>query len=293
MLRERFPVTPVRIAVGLCFATLVGGSALAAEPPKGLVLHFSFDQADTGGVIADRSGQNNNGRASDAKWVPSGKQGGGSEFASSGSQIRVASSESLNVKRVTLAVWFRTAKLDAIWRRLLDQRAEHGYDLSLGGDAKDVQSRGKLAFAIDGGPPCLSDNVVADGTWHHGAATFDGENLRLYVDGQPQKQVLPCRADISAHAGDLTIGMSTSSPSPPVSGQSFEGVIDEVMIFNRALSADEIKALVAAVDPSAGKFKFSKQQVAGRLRQLKQLYEDGLLTDEFYLRKVAECEAAR
>jgi hypothetical protein len=36
--------------------------------------------------------------------------------------------------------------------------------------------------------------------------------------------------------------------------------------------------------------KFTKQMVAGRLRQLKVLYEDGLLTDEFYLRKVAECE---
>lgn len=39
--------------------------------------------------------------------------------------------------------------------------------------------------------------------------------------------------------------------------------------------------------------KFTRQMVAGRLRQLKILYEDGLLTDEFYLRKVAECEEAR
>jgi hypothetical protein len=39
--------------------------------------------------------------------------------------------------------------------------------------------------------------------------------------------------------------------------------------------------------------KFSKQQVAGRLRQLKLLFEEGLLTDEFYEVKVAECEAAQ
>ena len=37
--------------------------------------------------------------------------------------------------------------------------------------------------------------------------------------------------------------------------------------------------------------EFTKQQIAGRLRQLKLLYEDGLLTDAFYNAKVTECEA--
>ncbi len=39
--------------------------------------------------------------------------------------------------------------------------------------------------------------------------------------------------------------------------------------------------------------KFTRQQIAGRLRQLRLLYEDGLLTDEFYETKVAECEAGQ
>jgi hypothetical protein len=43
----------------------------------------------------------------------------------------------------------------------------------------------------------------------------------------------------------------------------------------------------------AAKPAFTKQQVASRLRQLKALFEDGLLTDDFYDRKVAECEAAQ
>lgn len=44
---------------------------------------------------------------------------------------------------------------------------------------------------------------------------------------------------------------------------------------------------------AAAKPKFTKQQVASRLRQLKLLYEEGLLTDDFYADKVAECEAAQ
>jgi hypothetical protein len=47
-----------------------------------------------------------------------------------------------------------------------------------------------------------------------------------------------------------------------------------------------------SADTAAVKPKFTKKQVAGRLRQLKLLYEEGLLTDDFYDKKVAECEAA-
>ncbi|MDD4623584.1 MAG: hypothetical protein PHG71_10155, partial [Kiritimatiellae bacterium] len=43
-------------------------------------------------------------------------------------------------------------------------------------------------------------------------------------------------------------------------------------------------------DAPAAKPKFTKQQVASRLRQLKELYERGLLTKEFYERKVEECQ---
>jgi hypothetical protein len=54
---------------------------------------------------------------------------------------------------------------------------------------------------------------------------------------------------------------------------------------------DELKAKFAPKD-SGATAKFTKRQVAGRLRQLANLYGEWLLTDDFYLRKVAECEAA-
>jgi hypothetical protein len=61
----------------------------------------------------------------------------------------------------------------------------------------------------------------------------------------------------------------------------------------RPPAAEAVKAAVASADPAAGKQKFTKQQVAGRLKQIKLLFEDGLLTEEFREAKVAECEAAR
>jgi hypothetical protein len=61
----------------------------------------------------------------------------------------------------------------------------------------------------------------------------------------------------------------------------------------RPPSAVAPKTPAASTDPAAGKPKFTKQQVAGRLRQLKLLFEEGLITEDFHDRKVAECEAAR
>jgi hypothetical protein len=56
--------------------------------------------------------------------------------------------------------------------------------------------------------------------------------------------------------------------------------------------APDTNATVVATNAVPGKPKFTKQQVAGRLKELKLLFEEELLTDDFYDLKVAECEAA-
>jgi hypothetical protein len=61
----------------------------------------------------------------------------------------------------------------------------------------------------------------------------------------------------------------------------------------RPSSAPGTNATVVASSPASGKPKFTKQQIAGRLRELRLLFEEGLLMDDFYDQKVAECEAAR
>ena len=69
------------------------------------------------------------------------------------------------------------------------------------------------------------------------------------------------------------------------------------LVYNPAYTPPTIRKLPPApakpaLKPAAAQLKFTKRQVAGRLRQLKLLYEEWLLTDDFYRRKVAECEAA-
>jgi hypothetical protein len=61
----------------------------------------------------------------------------------------------------------------------------------------------------------------------------------------------------------------------------------------RPPSTPGTNAMVAASSAASAKPKFTKQQITGRLRELKLLFEDRLLTDDFYEQKVGQCEAGR
>ena len=93
--------------------------------------------------------------------------------------------------------------------------------------------------------------------------------------------------NLPAGTNDLAVGMNRSSPEARAENRSFGGAVDDLMIFNHALSGDEVQAVIDSIKP-----KFTKAQVARRLAEIKELYDRGLLTKEFYDRKVAECEVA-
>lgn len=272
-----------KLMAALCTAGLFGSClpaarVLAADFPQGLLLHLNFDQMD-GGAVVDRSGHGN-ARVFRAKWTPYGKQGGGCEFMATNSWLTVANAGYLNPTQATFAAWFKTT--NAQERLILDKGGEGGFTLGIAGG----EDAGKLFGAV-GGSLCLGDGPVADGAWHHGAATCDGESMKLYVDGTLQKQVMPWRGEIPAGTNDLVIGMNRSGDPAQDVKTSFGGMIDDLMIFNHALSAEEVQAVMDSIKP-----KFTREQVAQRLKELKELYDRGLLTKEFYDRKVAECEVS-
>ena len=97
------------------------------------------------------------------------------------------------------------------------------------------------AATVDGswqGGNCAS--TLAPGVWYHVAMTFDGSNLRGYVNGELDG-TFPMSGTVRATDYALRIGAYA-----PVSGSTanhafFPGKIDELSLYNRALSAEEIK----------------------------------------------------
>jgi hypothetical protein len=78
------------------------------------------------------------------------------------------------------------------------------------------------------------------------------------------------------------------APSPAPAATTSAATGSSTAEANKAPSAASTTTSTTPAKP-----KFSKQQIVGRLRQLKLLYEEGLLTDEFYVARVAECDASQ
>ncbi len=282
---RRFLTVRAGLAAALLLA--LAGSVGAADFPQGLMLQFSFDEAPSGGKISDSSGRGHDGRAQGATWTAAGKRGGGFAFAASNQCIVVTNYPALRLKQATYAVWFQASASNGAARVIFDKARDPRCALGIAGETPKAKEKGRLR-AVAGGLSCLGDNVVADGNWHHAAVTFDGAKARLYVDGQAQKQEPAQFAEPSSGNDNLVIGMNNTGTLPGEIGQSFNGAIDDVMIFNHALTEAEVGAVMTSVKP-----KFTKSQVASRLAELKGLLDRGLILQDFYDRKVKECEAAQ
>ena len=87
---------------------------------------------------------------------------------------------------------------------------------------------------------------VDDGQWHHVAATYDGATMKVYVDGHLDGSV--------PHTGNGQTGTSAiliGARSDGTNASNFPGMIDELSVYNRALSSAEIQALAAQSEPCA------------------------------------------
>ncbi|HEX5397670.1 MAG TPA: LamG-like jellyroll fold domain-containing protein [Verrucomicrobiae bacterium] len=272
-------------------------SPLPENLRSGLVLFYNFDAAPDAGTVPDASGHGNNGSATGVQWVANSRNAGGcAQFGLTNSYITVPNNPSLNPPRFSLAAWIKTDYTDKVWRRIFDKSFPKSFDLTMGGDVPNGRSfRGVVGLEI-GDAWAGSGMKVADDRWHHVVGTFDGAELRLYVDGQLRRRTA-VKTKPAPTPVDLTIGHN-----PPTAGggddSSFNGEMDDVMMFNRALSAAEVQALfttqggvsapprtkTAAPAPAPA----AKPDAATRLKEVKSLYDQGLINKTEYDQKVKE-----
>jgi len=217
---------------------------------RGLILYYNFDTKPVDGKIPDLSGQKNDGQATGVDWVPNGHRGGSVSFGLNDSYITVPNNDGLNPPRLTLAAWIKTSFKDPVWRRIFDKETNTGYDLTMGGGGSDLPGntrsfQGQFCLEVGQGGGARSGVEVTDGRWHLVAGTFDGTKLQVYVDGLECGKGAPAKGNPGVNAYDLTIGANRSNPNAKFGevGASFNGSMDDVMMWNRALSADEVQAL--------------------------------------------------
>jgi DNA-directed RNA polymerase subunit RPC12/RpoP len=224
------------------------GTSLPPNLAGNLVFYYNFDSKSATDKVPDLSRHGNDGQAVNVQWIADGHRGGALSLSPDDSHIRVPNNASLNPPQFTLDAWIKTSHTDRYWRRIFDKGLFHDdFALSVAGDWNHwhppSKFRGFIEFELPKGRGINSRHSLADGQWHQIAATYDGEDKQLFVDGQLQDKT-HC-PDISlGNDRDLVIGGFTDpDPKNDDPHASFDGSLDDVMMFNRALSPNEVTAL--------------------------------------------------
>lgn len=203
----------------------------------GLVSFWTFDNSDVkGDVVKDVWGKNDGTIIGDAKIVE-GKIEEGMEFDGASSFVDCGNDKSLDLtSALTIEVWMNPNKAGegGINAGPLC-KAESGVDpwnWQLRYNAPGT-FMGFQFNAAPGGSTWISvQETLKAGQWHHIAGTFDGKEIKCYLNGvEKEKKAM---SGIASGNGKFFIGQDGWV-------NVFDGVVDEVRVYDRALSPDEVK----------------------------------------------------
>jgi hypothetical protein len=202
---------------------------------------WSFDEG-AGETAADASGLGNDGSLLGApSWV-AGVSGSALEFAGDGSRVLVADAASLDLAAgITLAAWIQPRSKGT---QYVVKKARYGttdgYELSLSSSGvvfvRFNQASAGNSYRLNS----VSAYPIDGATWLHVAATYDGQEIKLYLDGVLEGTLPAPGLVIAANGLPLSIGAQDDGVAP------LQGTTDEVHIHSVALTEAEIQDLIVS-----------------------------------------------
>jgi chitodextrinase len=206
-------------------------TTLATNPS--LVAAYSFNE-NTGSTVTDSSSNDNTGTIANATWTGAGRYGNALVFNGSSSRITIADAPSLYLGTgATLEAWVNPSTTSASWADIIYKGNDNYYVDAVNGAPVAGVTLSSSTNSNTFGPSALPTN-----TWTHLAETFDGSTIRLYVNGV-QVGSTALNGTLLTSTNPLEIG------SDHIYGQYFQGTIDEVRIYNVALTPTQIQADMA------------------------------------------------
>lgn len=199
----------------------------------GLMAWWAFDETGDEGITHDYSGHRHGGRLTGDVTREAGRDG--QALACAGGAVTVPSSDDLNPgDALTIECWVRTdlAGQDNRWLvNRVYESGDSGYRLGI------LAGKPCFELPLTGWSHHLSADVdLPAGGWVHLAATFDGQVMRLYVDGV-EHGTMERPGPVRPSAYPVTLG-SYEADHPAF----YTGLLDEVRLYRRALSPAEVAA---------------------------------------------------
>ena len=256
-------VTMLCLCLGLC-GLVFSAQSLADLDPTTIAAAWLFEEG-AGKKIVDSS---ENGNAGDIEGSPgwvNGKFGKSLDFDGAADHVIIPDSDSLELAELTLAAWIylRNYTEDA---RIITQEVDGApystYSIMMSGDG---YTKLEFRIALDNTRKRIPTNAdIPLNEWVHVAATYDSSKAVVYIDGEIDKE--------EAHSGTL---LATDNPvylggSQFWDPRFFDGLMDDAVIFNVALSQEDVQDLMTtglaatlAVEPS-GKAATTWAQIKSR-----------------------------
>lgn len=214
----------------LCLFFIFVTMTTPAEPQE-LVLHLSFDEL-TGDVAKDLSEFGNDATFKGTPKLIDGVFGKALEFdGKTSGQIPDHASLDI-VDGLTIEFWALVKGGEAIQSGVEKGTAWVAglYNLAA------LYNGGTILQFFDLPEPCNDDNIgptIQDGEWHFLAGTWDGGDILLYIDGELEAE-MPCKGKLAPNDDPLFIGARGGS------GRFLTGALDEIKMYNYALTKDEL-----------------------------------------------------
>jgi hypothetical protein len=216
----------------------VANAASSGGGSNGLVAAYSFNEGK-GTTVSDSSGNNLTGTISGATWTTSGVYGGALSFNGSTSYVDLGNPSALRLTgSMTLEAWVKAAANPADDGQIIAKSNGHGWQLKTSPDT-GAETFGTLVSSTSGtDTQRYSKTVRSLNTWYHVASVYDAasKTLNTYVNGVLDSGTL--KGAVPASQLDSSVNVNIGRRT---NGFYFNGVIDEVRIYNRDLSQAEIQ----------------------------------------------------
>jgi hypothetical protein len=200
-----------------------------------LIGWWKFDETEGNSASDSYSSDNVGTLVGDPKWQPTGgKVGGALEFDGDGDYVKLSKESDFDLtNQITVAAWIKAKKFDK----------ERQAIVTKGGSAWRLHrnlNTNSIRFNITYGyqPSAIGNVNVNDGQWHNLVGTYDGSKLCLYVDGRLDNSVETSKS-IGTNDKPVYIGGHSEQVE-----RCWNGLIDDVRIYDYALSQNEIAALL-------------------------------------------------
>lgn len=210
-------------------------SVVATFPISGLVSYYKLD--DSGAIIIDSHGSNNGTNIGTTN--ASGKIINSRSFDGSADGIDVTGSSLDITSAVTMSAWVKADTISSLDKIVSKMGSTDGHSLwSLGLYDGRINIK---ANHVSGTSDVFSGTYLSTGVWYHVVGIINGTGMRIYLNGVDDGFLANTNALVTTSIQKMTIGYE----EPVVVGDRyfFDGLIDEVGIWNRSLTADEIEYL--------------------------------------------------